>query len=207
VLRTWDVFYPDILPHVQGCPEPTVDREILATVRDLCEFTKVWRQDLDPIVTVETVATYPLVLPLRSELVQAEEAAINGIEVRLGNAQSTSLADRLAGNGGIRIQLIDSTQLRVLPTPMSSGDEIVLASVLKPSDDATGVDSSIADSYKTIIAAGALSRLLMFNKAEWANPALGAVKATEYNAARGRLQWRVAKARSASAPRSRAQFF
>jgi hypothetical protein len=206
-LRTWDTFFPDVLPEVIGCPEPTVERALVATWRDLCAFTKVWRQDLDAITMIAGNDTYDMLPPYGAEVMQVESATLNGVDIRVVNAEGTSLRSRVAGTGSSRVQVIDTTQLRVQPTPATGGGLLVLAAVLVPTDNATGVDSTLADAHKMMAADGTLARLLLLNKAEWANPALAAVKQAQYNAARGRLQWRVAKARSTQSPRTRAQFF
>lgn len=45
-------FWGDILPEVSGCPNPSVNKAIIDTVRDLCGYSKVWVERLTPISTV-----------------------------------------------------------------------------------------------------------------------------------------------------------
>lgn len=204
-MRAWDTFYPRVLPDVIGCPEPTVDLALLDTARDFFQFTKAWREDLEATVLAATVSDYEFEVPTGAELVQAEDATLAGRCIRI--LLATTLQDRVSNNGQRGIQVIDTTQFRVLPTPAESGAELVIAAVLMPSETATGLPEEMADAYRLEIANGALARLLTMNKAAWANPTLAAIKETAYLAGRGRVQTRVWRARSASTPRSRGQYF
>lgn len=205
-MRAWDTFYPDVLPDVLGCPEPTVDRHLLRAAQDFCVITKIWREDLDPIITAADTALYDLNLPRYAEAVKLVGASLNGRDIGLDVADG-STASRLAGNRGpVRVRTTDLLTVTILPTP-AADLSLVITAILKPSDSATGVEDAIADNYRAIIATGALATLLTINKAEWRNDGLAERKQARYERDRNRVKIAAWKAFTSSSPRVRAQYF
>jgi hypothetical protein len=194
-MRTWDVFFPDVLPDVLGCPEPTIERHLQRAAVRFCAESRCWREDLDRITTRAGRATYDLPWPDQAEGVELIGAALDGRDIALEVTDGTTLADRRAGNTGRDRVLSDDglVTITVMPTP-GEGQELRLAAILRPTEAATGLPDRIADRYRTAIAAGALSTLLILNKAAWANPALAQVKAGEFQDAIDATRQKVWKA-------------
>lgn len=205
-MKTWDALFPDILPQVLGCPEPTVERHILRAAQDFCAKTLVWRVDLAEVTTLAQ-ASQTITLPDLSEAVKLVGASWNGEVLPIEVADATPAADRIAGNvGDRRIVTYDLRTFTVMPTP-AAGVVIGLTACLKPSDAATGLEDHIMDRFGAIIADGALATLLTINKAEWANTGLALDRRTAYERERNKVKIAAWKAYSNSQPRVRAQFF
>jgi hypothetical protein len=205
-VRTWDTFFPDVLPEVLGCPEPSVERALLRAAQELCRKTRCWRADLDPITT-NGVAEFELFFPTGAAAHQFVGATFNGQDIGLEVVDETSTGDRRNGTGGsTRLLTWDKRNVTMMPPP-AAGGILVVTAILVPSETATGIADAIADDYRDEIATGALSRLLATNKAEWANPVLAREKAEQFKDACARIQTQVWKAHTNRRPRARAQFF
>jgi hypothetical protein len=201
-VRTWDVFFPDVLPEVLGCPEPTVERALLRAAQEWCEKTRCWRVDLDAITLIADTADYDVAYPTQAEGVQFVGATINGNDIELETLEGTTTAERRRGTGGSRrILSHDQRIVTVIPTPAAAGT-LVITAVLKPSESATGVPNDIADRFREEIATGALARLLMANKTEWSNAGLAEAKAAKFQKRIGDVRKAMWKAWTNSRPRA-----
>lgn len=210
-MRTWDTFYPDVLPEVLGCPEPTVDRHLLRAAREFCAKTQCWREDLDRITTRAERADYELNLPDEADLVRLVGASLDLRDIGLEVVNGTTLAERLRGNSGPRrVLTMDLRTLYVLPTP-AGAQSLVVTAILQPSDrsdsPATGVPDHVGERYGMDIARGALASLMTMNQAKWTNPALASIKRGEFNDAIGTAKTAAWKANTNTRPRVRGQFF
>lgn len=206
-MREWSVFFPDVLPDVLGCPEPTVERHLARAARDFCTRTLAWRVDLDAITTIASTPGYDLPLPSQSEAFKIIGATLNGLDIGLEVANGTSAADRQRGNsGGSRVLTFDLKTITVMPTP-AAGQTLIVTALLRPTITAQGVPDFLGDQHGQIIADGALSTLLTLNKADWANVGLAAIKKDAFDKGIGRVQKAAWKAYNATNPRGRAMFF
>ncbi len=151
-MKTLDLFFPDLLPLVPGCPEPVAERALLRAAQQFCEKTLAWRVVLDPITTDIEVDTYELDLPDRSELVRIESAKVNGRDrkVKTPNECVSRHADY--------VECTDGKNLFVNPLPASAYD-IVLTLTLKPGMRSLGIDDALFDRYSDIIVKGAQGML------------------------------------------------
>lgn len=207
-MRTWDFFYPDVLPEVLGCPEPTVDRHILRAAERLCAEARIWRADLDPIVTVDTVNTYDIDTPDSDTAVDRIVAAtLGGIDVTLEGADGSTAQERQqAIRGPWRVTCPDTGTVTILPMP-AAGQTLLLTAILKPSPTASGFSSNaLADQYRIAIATGALSTLLLV-KGPWRDVALAGAKALEFGAAINSARSRANKANTTARRRIQGQFY
>lgn len=206
-MRTWDFFFPDVLPQVLGCPEPTVERALLRAAREFCDRARVWRADLDPISTVAGTADYDLSYPSQSDAVELVGAMYNGHAIQFDVVDGTSTADRNTGRGDRRLLTWDLRTVKMMPTPADSGGSIVITAILQPAETATGVPNDIGDSYCEEISDGALARLLAMNKTEWTNQMIASEKSKKFMDAIGTARKRAWKAHSNTKPRVRGTYF
>lgn len=206
-MREWSVFFPDVMPDVYGCPEPTVERHLLRAARDFCTRTLCWRLDLDTITTIASTPDYQIGVPSQSEAFKLVAATLNGQDMGLEVANGTSAADRRRGNSGSsRVLTADMVTATVMPTP-AAGLPLILTALLRPSNAAQGVPNFLGDQHMQILADGALSTLLTINRAEWANAGLAAIKKQEFERELNKVKKAVWKAFTSSNPRAVAQFF
>lgn len=206
-MRTWDAFFPDVLPDVLGCPEPTVERHLLHAAREFCKASRCWRDDLDPVITNAANNVYDLDYPDEGEGVELIDASLDGVKIELEVADGTSLADRLNGTRGCRRVLSqDLLTVTVLPKP-ATGQRLLLSAILMPAEGASGLPERIADKYRKPIALGALSTLLVINRAPWASPALARDKEQKFRDAIADINSRMWRANTNRRPRVRGQFY
>jgi hypothetical protein len=207
-MRTWDVFFPDVLPDVLGCPEPTVERHLLRAAADFCRRSRCLRQDLDRILTRIGKATYDIRWPDGTEGVELIDASLDGVRIELEVADATSMADRRAGvRGRNRVLSQDLLTVTLMPTPAVDSSELRLAAILTIAEGAEGVPDAVGDRYRVEIATGALASLLKINKAPWANSGLAMDKAKAFEAAIDDANSRAWKANTNRRPRVRGQFY
>lgn len=205
--RTWETFYPDVLPDVLGCPEPTVDRHLLRAAQEFCRRTLVYRADLAAITTVADTASYAITFPSGTQLVKLLGATLAGDQIDVDNADATSLEDRRAGNrGDKRVLLRDPLTVTIMPT-QAADLELILEAALQPAEDATGLEHIVADPYRLAVCTGALATLLDINKAEWRNTTLAEKKARAFELAIGKAQHAAWKAYGRTKHRVPGQYY
>lgn len=206
-MRTWDTFYPLVLPQVPGCPDPTLDDHLLGAAREFCALSRAWRSDLAPIALQAGIADYPLVFDAGTQGHILVGASLNGQDIDLDVPDATSTSERRRGSGGARrVLAMDMTTITVMPTP-AGAQSLVLTAILQPSETAEGLPDPIADRYRRIIASGALATLLTMNAAPWINVRLAGIKREEFERETARVKSRVWRGNSNARPRNSAQFF
>jgi hypothetical protein len=205
-MREWTDFYSRIQPDVIGCPEPTIDQHLIEAAQKFCRRSSCWRQDLDAITTTGA-ASYAIVFPTGAKLAKLLGATLGGNDVGIETADGTTVGDRRRGTqGSRRVLLQDPFNVTIMPT-QEADVELILHAALQPSDDATGLPDVLADQYKSAICAGALSTLLTMNRAEWANPALAALKESVFLDGIGSAKLAVWKAWGRNTPRTVGVYF
>lgn len=149
-MKTFEKFFPDLMPNVPGCPEVAAERALLRASQRFCELTFAWRATLEPITTVAGTDEYELGLPERTEFIRVEEANFNTreIEVSMPNAR------RGRCSGRDFVECMDGKTIVMHPVPAATGS-LVLKVTLKPSDRAIGVEDFLFDQYSMVIAQGA----------------------------------------------------
>ncbi len=209
-MRTWDYFYPDVLPQVLGCPEPAVDRALLRSAQEFFEKTRAWRVQMDPITTIENTQQYDMNLPQYTILERLEAATLNGQDIGVDTMLDTTTADIARNNAGCK-RVIANSNTSVLLLPAQAADlPLVIVGDVRPSDKAldTGIsDNSMASDYSEAIARGALYRLLSQSDQPWTNMNKASIERAEFTATIAREKSRLWRARSKDRPRTAYQFF
>lgn len=208
-MRTWDYFFPDVLPEVLGCPEPTVERHIQRAAIRFCDKSRCWSEDLDRITTRAGKAVYDISFPDGAEGVQIVGATIDGLDIGVELEQGTSMGHRRVGNSGRRrvVSLDGLVTVTLMPTPGSDGQDLRLRCTLRPTEDATGLPDRIATKFRTAISDGALATLLAMNKGAWINPQLAGVKQGLFTDAINTARERAFRGQTNAQPRTVTSFF
>ncbi len=146
-MKTFDLFFPDLMPNVPGCPEVAAEHALLRAAQRFCELTFAWRVTLEPLTTVAGTDEYEIEFPDRSELVRIEDSKLNGrdIEAKMPNT---------AGRCRDFIECLDGKNVIVNPVPAATGS-LILKVTLKPSNRAIGIEDFLFDQYVEVIAKGA----------------------------------------------------
>lgn len=162
-MATWDIFFPDVLVHAAGAPDPTVRRHLCRAARLFLTRTRAWTAwlDADTVGIGESPTDErSFNLPSNSEIVRIERATRNGQPFAIESFREVP-ADWTSGDVNTAALISNDLISYVAPCQLSTGDRLQVQASLTPSLRATGVPDDIAARYADAIAAGALSTLLL----------------------------------------------
>lgn len=191
-MKSFDAFYPYILPDVIGCPEPTVDTAISNTLIDFCEKSLILQVDHDPITIVKGVQDYELEPPrdhlitkvMRVYYKDQELAPISVDDVRYGQFFNKNYQGAQAQEGPPRFYAQkDARTISIFPFPKETEKlSLTLRVALKPTRSATQCDDILFEDYAEIIGHGAVTRLALSPGKPYTNVNLAGAKNVFYTA-------------------------
>ena len=191
----WKSFYPDVMLHVSGAPQPVVDLALLRATRDFCTQTRAWRLEMDPILLAIGVREYDLPLPNDAEVVRLEDwADINGDRVMLSNEQRSRIE---CGN---TVYTVTGRTVIVNRAPEAVGTLIFNVSLM-PSNIAVGAPDDIYGQYVETISMAAVSRLQGQPGKPYSSPADSVRNELLYQDAVDSIKTRLWKGRTTERPR------
>jgi hypothetical protein len=185
-----DLWFPDVVPAAQLCPNPIIRREIVNACRDLCERTMIWTGELDPIDVVENEPEYQLATT-GADIVGADRAQFNGKTIfptsetaldeddSLGDEQYT-WRDKTTDIPERYFVTFDK-KIRLVYTPdadLSSG--LKVWAILSPEITAITVPGFLWENFKEMIADGARGRLKSIPDMPWTDLNVAAGFLTAY---------------------------
>lgn len=184
-MTAWASFYPWVLPHVRGCPQPLIDQALRDAARDFCSRSRAWEERAATVEADGTTSLLSFVFPTGAELVRVERVTIAGEDWEILNSESLP-ADWLESapeeDLDDTLVVVSATQYQLVPTP-SSGDDIILYQSLQPTITATGVGDVIFARWGEKVAAGARKRLKAMSGREWFDATGAQVAHDEFEAA------------------------
>lgn len=195
-------FYPELLVHVPGAPDPLIDQAILNAAQEFCRETAVWQETLDSISTRPNVGVYELPLPTKTRSVLVVAAMHHGTWLR---PRTTREMDRLLPDwrtmtASAALYFASDVQgtiiLSPIPTARESRAITHLRVALTPANDATNLPDILYDDYKLAIKYGALMFLHQLPKravTDWVNPALAVSYEEMFRRQKGMVKIQVAK--------------
>lgn len=164
-----------IAPEVPGCPGAMIDLAVLRVARDLCERTRIWKEDAETAPVIATLPDFDLDLPANTDLVSVDYVAYNSDE--LAPATEAELLLSIPGwrtETGTPLRYIPDFRtetVRLYPIPtVTDGDAIEYQTRLKPSIDATELADFMFEQCFEALVDGALAELLAKNGKPWSNP-------------------------------------
>lgn len=198
-MTDWQAFLPDIVPDVDGCPEPTVMLALSRASRQFFEQTRLWRMWLAPVTISAGVLNYPLVLDTNADLVGLERATLNDRAIRVLSGAAMPSDWRIQTTTQITpcVFTEDRITFNFLPAQIT-GDVVQIEVTLKPSHGATGIGDTFFAQYAESLAMGAKARLMLQPGKPYSNPNLGALLEQQFNNAITDINIRRARGFSAS---------
>lgn len=164
--KTWDDFFPLIMPLLPGCPEPTIRQHLAITAADFFTRTHLWREDIDPVYVSPGVYEYDL---------DAEAFVEDLISVTVDRRELEHTDMRLIPNEQrydtgfpTKYWIHSDNSIRLHPIPDTSV-VIKMAAVLRPSRAATTIPDWIFELWADTIVAGAVDRLASIPGKDWSN--------------------------------------
>lgn len=205
-MRTWDKFYPLVLPWSAGAFEGSVDDALRQAAIEFCQYTLAWQRMLPDIVTQAGVASYALPLGVDDAVAKVLALSIGGTPGQLLAPQQLDHLDRIQGSP-VAGYTADGVELTLHPVPAQSGSVVSVRAALKPSQSAAGVDDVLHEQHAEAIAAGALKRLCQQPGRPYSNPGLAAANAEAFEAAKRAARLSAFKGRARTTLRAKPVYF
>lgn len=200
-----DVFLPDIMPYVPGCPEPTAFARIIKASQEFCERTRLWR-DEDSFKITPTSCNV-VCAPDGADLFEIEHASIDGcvltpISICDLNKLHPGWREYEAGQGQWITQFEHGS---VTIAPKCTGT-LKLSTYLRPSNDAEQLPDFLSRHYRQVIADGALAEILMLPGQSFTDPSRAQFYSMRFESKLSGLTDRTIKGQQRAPSRVRAQF-
>lgn len=184
MIISFDEFLTEVLPDVNGCPDPSAINAVRNAAIEFCTRGNVWKVEMEIFQTESGVIAYDLDSPVNgARIIQVMAAFLDGMEIKPRTEDSLD-----AGMPGWRT-IAGKPTFFFQPTP----ELISLASVpdgtytvsgivaLCPTRKAGGIERFIYEQYLDVIASGAKARLMMMPGVPWSNPELAAFHDAQFN--------------------------
>jgi hypothetical protein len=197
--RAWSTWYPDILPHVPGCPGRLAVHELRRASQDFFKTSRAWKvvPAVFPVAANQTTVT---VLPDDSgmEMVRVEMAWYDGKPMGTVTPETldATYSDDWSTHTGTPEKILQLTpgivQLYPLPTVAATTGLKVRMSV-RPSDTSTGLPDDIAVKFREDIFIGARAKLLAYLNAPWSKPDVAMVLSMEASMGASKANFQASK--------------
>lgn len=180
-MKAWSYWFPDLMPHVPGCPQVLAKHELRRAAQAFFHQTRAWQIDKAAVPVVasqETVSLAPA--DADQELVRLESAWYDGkpLDPTTAEALDASYADDWRSHTGTPFaffQLVPG-EIRLYPLPMADATTGVTARLsVRPSETSTGLPDDMAIRFRDEIHVGAKARLMLYPGKPWSNPDLAGV--------------------------------
>ena len=173
-MKTWDAWFPDVLVHVRGAPDPLVRHALCRASREFFRRTRAWMQWLEPTGSMAGEGmTYDFDVPTGAQKVRIEQATVGGRPLAIESFREID-HDWQAHPQGERALVDQDLQTFSLVGRFAAGEAIQVQVSLMPSPSATGLPDDMADRYLEPIAGGAKAVLLLTPDTEFYRPDLAA---------------------------------
>ena len=160
-MASFDSLIKDILPYVPGCPDSLIETNIRSATIELCEKSRAYTFDLDPITTVSGIYEYEFDQPTGTDVHQILLATYDGHDLDPISPRSLELnypdwRDR-GGTPTVYLQKTPDT-FWLVPVP-NSNKQLIMNVALKPSRTTRSIDTTFSDTYRDAILYGTVYRL------------------------------------------------
>lgn len=171
-MASFDSLIKDILPYAPGCPDSLIETNIRSATIELCEKSRAFTFDLDPITTISGVYEYEFDQPSGTEVHQILWATYDGHDLDPISPRSLELnypdwRDR-GGTPTVYLQKTPNT-FWLVPVP-NSGKELLVNVALKPTRTTNNIDTAFSNTYRDAILYGTVYRLLRIPQKDWTDP-------------------------------------
>jgi hypothetical protein len=185
-------FLPDIYLEAPGCPESVALNALRHAMREFCERTRAWQEDLDDISVISGQPSYDIDVPVDAELVMVLSGRYDGSQfdkIYTPEEMDRVLVTWRSDTGtGVDYLIQDWNTLYVSPIPTADDSEPVsLRAALKPTLSATTC-GDILDQWREGLSSGAIARLKMITGKPWSDPQGAVYHASQFETAKRRAR-------------------
>ena len=179
-MATWSAWFPDVLVHVPGAPNPTIEVALCRAAREFFRRTRAWMAWLDPATTLAgDNLEYDFDLPADTDVVRLERATVGGTPLGLMPWRQIK-ADPVQHDVGERGLLSGDLLAFRLPGTFAAGEQVQALVSLMPTLAAADIPDELADRYREVIAEGAKAQLLVIPSTTFHNPPAAAIAKAEF---------------------------
>mgnify|MGYP003121760861 CR=1 len=175
-MASFDSLITEILPYVPGCPDSLIETNLRSATIELCEKSKAYTFDLDPLNSISGEYEYEFDQPSGTAVHQILWMTYDGNDLDPISPRSLELnypdwRDR-SGTPTVYLQKT-SDSFWLVPTPNSS-KEILINVALKPTRTTNSIDTEFSNTYRDGIVYGTIYRLLRIPSKQWTDPVAAA---------------------------------
>lgn len=171
----WTAYFPDVMPHVPGCPYGMVVNAVRNAAIELAHKSLILRSSLAAINVVVDQQDYTLTPPANTRVVTPISVRFDSIPITATGEETMDHVHPYWREGGISrryyMAVPGTLSLTWVPkTAITGGLEVRIA--YKPAETSSSGDDLLYDDWASDIAAGALAELLdtADQSASWRNP-------------------------------------
>lgn len=152
----WSDFGPYVLPHVIGCPDPTMEQHVRLAAIEFFRRTLSWREVLDAVLTDGTERV-ELEFPSGAQVIKIKSVEVAGREIPLVETSHGLELSRSSPGSEFSFTL-DGRVLLVYPL-QAAGVPVVVEAAFAPSITSTTLQDALAYQHMQDIAQGAIASL------------------------------------------------
>tara|TARA_R100001460_G_scaffold108416_1_gene159524 strand:- start:13558 stop:14235 length:678 start_codon:yes stop_codon:yes gene_type:complete len=171
-VASFESLVKEVLPYAPGCPDSLIQTNIRSAAIELCEKSKAFTFDLDPITTISGEYEYEFDQPSGTEVHQILWATYDGNDLDPISPRSLELnypdwRDK-TGTPTVYLQKTASS-FWLVPVP-NTNKELLLNVALKPTRTTNNIDTEFSNTYRDGIIYGTIYRLLRIPAKQWTDP-------------------------------------
>lgn len=175
-MASFDSLITEVLPYVPGCPDSLIETTLRSATIELCEKSKAFTFDLDPLNSISGEYEYEFDQPSGTDVHQILWMTYDGNDLDPISPRSLELnypdwRDR-SGTPTVFLQKT-SDSFWLVPVP-NSNKEILINVALKPTRTTNNIDTEFSNTYRDGIIYGAVYRLLRMPSKQWTDPVAAA---------------------------------
>jgi hypothetical protein len=205
-MKNWSAWFPDVLVHVSGAPDPLVSHALCRASREFFRRTRAWMQWLDPVASrAGEGVTYDFDLPRGAQKVRIERATVGWRPLAIESFREVD-RDCLAQPQGERALVSQDLQAFSLVGLFAAGEVVQVQASLMPTPDAKGLPDDLADRYLELIAEGAKAILMLTPDTEFYRPDLAAVSRAAFERGIGIASLDAYQGHTNNVPRARVKW-
>ncbi len=201
-MATWADFYPELMPHVVGCPNPMANIALREAARDFFRRTRLWRQWLEPVTVQAGVRVYDLDLPAGAMVSRIERCTVNGqpMDVLSHTEQDSDYSRYDQTDMGV----VSADRASFVLTRQLGVGALVAAEVaLMPAKTGRGIPDDLFAQHSQDIVEGAKHRLMLIPKTVFYDASLAMNALTNFESAVGTKTVEAWKGSTGTVPRRR----
>jgi hypothetical protein len=178
-VKAWAEFYPHVLPHVIGCPNPVVNQALRDAAREFCLDTKAW-QETEDFEADGAINRYYFDVTGQTELVQVVRASVAGKDLDIYGRGKLPADWETEPPCERSLYHLNEEEYLLFPLP-SAGQAISVTLAVRPSIAGTGVGDVVFKKHAEAIASGAKYRLLKMPRQDWTDLDQAAICKREFD--------------------------